>query len=202
MCIGRLQQQLRNGFLFSCWITVGQSASQDKPYVFQTCLCLNWDGLFWEGVFSALLPRDGLWSAQGLMLRGTVPKQPCQGKLAKRCRPSSTGLGKGGNSRLFIPTQPPQGNSNEFALIYKTKNHFLLFKREEQRLPRIRFPSSQIQTSLTAAMEIFLAVAYTRWPFCLLPGGVWPTWSDLWRIRRIVRWDRTHRWFGLVSQVG
>lgn len=102
----------------------GSVCFSGQPYVFQTCLCLNWDGLFWEGVFSAFLPRDGLWSAQGLMLQGNAPSQPCQGKLAERCPSSSAELERGGSSRLFIPTQPPQGNSNEFALIYKTKTTF------------------------------------------------------------------------------
>lgn len=142
------------------------------------------------------LERTGS-DAPGYRAKAALPRE-----AGKKVPAIQRGAGEGRQQRLFIPAQPPQGNSNEFALIYKTKTHFLLFKSEEQRLPRILFPSSQIQTSLTAAMEIFLVVACTRWPFCLLPGRVWRMWSDLWRIRRIVRWDRTHRWFGLVSQVG
>lgn len=38
-------------------------------------------------------------------------------------------------------------------------------------------------------------------------GGVWTTWSDPWHAHGIMPWDvtlmgRTHRWFGLVYQVG
>jgi len=63
----------------------------------------------------------GSGAHRGLIPRGNVPSERCQGKLAKRCLSSSVELERGGSSVPFIPTQPRQGNSNEFAVIYKTK---------------------------------------------------------------------------------
>lgn len=153
MCIDHLMQWLRNGFCFSCSMTRGSVCFSGQPHVFQTCVGLNWGGLFWEGVFLAslcltppgwALEHTGVWSSSMVMCQMDTAKENWQ----KGARSSRVELERGGSS---IPTQPLQGNCNEIALFHWIRPLFA-FWEEEQWLPRILFPSSQIPASHTAAM--------------------------------------------------
>lgn len=137
-------------------MTAGPSASQDSRTYSRPVCGLTGTDYFGKEYFQCcclLLLGDGLWSTQGADPPGYCARQALPRKAGKKVPVLQRAAGKGGAvaSRLSLRDLARGFLMN--LLQFTEQNHFLLSKGAEQQLPRILFPSCQIQTSLAAAMK-------------------------------------------------